>query len=184
MKKIFFALSMTVVFMLSLCVYANTLSKDLQTGLIRLHILARSDSEYDQRVKLQVRDEILNAVGDIPITDTDTFVKTAEESANNYLAANNIPYKAKAQYGTFLFPRKSYGNITLPQGKYKGVRVILDEGNGQNWWCVMYPPLCVTGKADKAQLVLQENLNDESYELITKKPKVRFKVLELISEII
>ena len=184
MKKIFFALSMTVVFVLSLCVYANTLSKDLQTGLIRLHILARSDSEYDQRVKLQVRDEILNAVGDIPITDTDTFVKTAEESANNYLTANNIPYKAKAHYGTFLFPRKSYGNITLPQGKYKGVRVILDEGNGQNWWCVMYPPLCVAKKEDKAQLVLKQNLNDESYELITKKPKVRFKVLELISEII
>ena len=184
MKKTFFALSMVAVFMLSLCVYANTLSNDLQSGLIRLHILARSDSEYDQRVKLEVRDEILKAVTDIPITDTDTFVKTAEDTANNYLTANNIPYKAKAQYGTFLFPRKSYGNITLPQGKYKGVRVILDEGNGQNWWCVMYPPLCVAKKEDKAQLVLKENLNDESYELITKKPKVRFKVLELISEII
>ncbi len=184
MKKIFFTLVMLSVFMLSLCVYANAVSDDLQGGLIRLHILARSDSEYDQQVKLKVRDEILKSVSDIPVTDTDEFLKAAESSANRFLADNRLPYRARAEYGTFVFPRKSYGNITLPMGKYKGVRVILDKGKGQNWWCVMYPPLCVARKSDEAQIALEQNLTDESYEVITKKPKVRFKVLELISQII
>ncbi len=184
MKKVFFALIMICVSMLSLCVYANTVSNDLENGIIRLHILARSDSSYDQTVKLEIRDRILDAVSDIPITDTDMFVRVAEDSANEYLRDAELPYRARAEYGNFMFPRKSYGNITLPAGYYNGVRVILDEGKGQNWWCVMYPPLCVTDKSEAAQAVLESSLNGESYKLITKKPEIRFKILELLAQII
>lgn len=184
MKKIFFVLSMFCVFMLSLCVYANTVTNDLQTNVIRLHILAKSNSDTDQAIKLAVRDEVIKAVSDIPITKTDEFLEISEKKANEYLIANNIPYSAKAEYGVFTFPRKSYGNITLPAGKYYGVRILLDKGEGENWWCVMYPPLCVTEKAEDASEALKKSLKDETYEVITKKPEVRFKVLELISHII
>lgn len=184
MKRIFFILTMLSVTMLALCVYTNTVSEDLQKGIIRLHILARSNSDKDQKTKLAVRDEILKSVSDTSIKDTAKFITLAEESANNYLAKNNIPYRAKAEFGTFDFPRKSYGNITLPAGKYKGVRVLLDEGKGENWWCVMYPPLCVTGKSEEAGEVLKQSLSDETYKVITEKPEVKFKILELISSII
>ncbi len=184
MKRIFFILTMLSVTMLALCVYTNTVSEDLQGGIIRLHILARSNSDNDQKIKLEVRDEILKSVSDTPITDTAKFITLAEESANRYLLNKNIPYRAKAEFGTFDFPRKSYGNITLPAGKYKGVRVLLDEGKGENWWCVMYPPLCVTEKSEEATEVLKRSLSDETYKVITEKPEVKFKILELISSVI
>ena len=184
MKKTFFILAMLSIFMLSLSAYTTAISKDLQSNIIRLHILARSNSDYDQKTKLAVRDEVISAVSDIPITDTKRFLTCAENTANAYLLKNNIPYHATAEYGTFIFPKKTYGNITLPKGKYTGVRIILDEGKGENWWCVMYPPLCVSDKSDEAQAELKASLTDESYKLITKKPKVRVKVLELLSEII
>ncbi len=184
MKKTFFTFSMLLVFMLSLCVYADTVTNDLEANIIRLHILAKSNSETDQKIKLAVRDEVINAVSDIPITDTDKFLDVSEKTANQYLISNNIPYRAKAQYGIFTFPRKSYENITLPAGRYRGVRIILDKGEGENWWCVMYPPLCVTEKAEEASDALKKSLKDETYKVITKKPEVRFKVLELISQII
>ena len=133
MKKTFFILAMLSIFMLSLSVYTTAISKDLQSNIIRLHILARSDSDYDQKTKLAVRDEVISAVSDIPITDTEQFLTCAEDTANAYLSRNNIPYRATAEYGTFMFPKKTYGNITLPKGKYTGVRIILDDGKGENW---------------------------------------------------
>lgn len=184
MKKTFFVFTMLSIFMLSLGVYVQAVSNDLQNEIIRLHILAKSNSDTDQKIKLAVRDEIINAVSDIPITDTAAFLIVSERTANDYLISNNISYRAKAEYGTFTFPRKSYGNITLPAGKYRGVRIILDEGKGKNWWCVMYPPLCVTEKSEDASEALKKSLNDETYKIITKKPEVRFKILELISQII
>ncbi|MBQ3123983.1 MAG: stage II sporulation protein R [Clostridia bacterium] len=184
MRKIFFAVSMLCVFMLSLCMYTDTITNDLKNNIIRLHILARSNSDYDQKIKLAVRDEVIEAVSDIPITDTEKFIAVSEKTANEYLKANSIPYRAKAEYGTFTFPRKSYGNISLPAGQYRGVRILLDNGNGKNWWCVMYPPLCVTEKADEASEALKQSLNSGTYEVITKKPEVRFKILELLSQII
>lgn len=184
MKKIFFIPAMICITMLSLCAYADTISSDLQNEIIRLHILAKSNSDEDQKIKLAVRDEVITAVSDIPITNTKKFVAVSEKTANEYLESKGIPYRAKAEYGTFTFPRKSYGNITLPAGKYRGVRILLDDGKGENWWCVMYPPLCVTEKAEEASETLKQSLNGETYEVITKKPEVRFKILELISQII
>ncbi len=146
MKKIFFILAMLSAFMISVCAYSRIISDDLQNGLIRLHIIAQSNSDYDQKIKLKVRDEVISAVANTDISDTDKFLETAEAAANAYLKENNISYHAKAEFGVFNFPEKSYRNITLPAGKYRGVRIILGEGVGKNWWCVMYPPLCVEEK--------------------------------------
>ena len=184
MKKTFFIFAMLVIFMVSLYSYANVIASELEDNIIRLHILAKSNSDEDQKIKLAVRDAVINAVDDIPATNTDDFLRISEAAANEYLTINNIPYRAKAQYGTFTFPRKEYGKITLPYGRYRGVRILLDDGNGENWWCVMYPPLCITEKSEDASETLKKSLNRETYELITKKPEVRFKILELIAQII
>lgn len=181
MRKLFFTALFLSVALLSLCVYSETVSKDLENEIIRLHILARSNSDKDQRIKLAVRDEIINAVADIPITDTGKFLSTAETCANRYLEKNHIPYRATAEFGTFTFPKKTYSDITLPAGRYRGVRVLLDEGKGRNWWCVMYPPLCVSEKSEQASEILRQSLSPETYNIITKKPKVKFKIIEFFA---
>lgn len=181
MKKLFFVLAMFFTAVYSMYSYTESVSEDLYDNLIRLHILARSNSDEDQKIKLAVRDKVIESVSEIPITDTEKFLTAAEACANEYLSENNIPYRAEAKFGTFFFPRKSYGNITLPAGKYKGVRILLDEGKGRNWWCVMYPPLCASGKSREATEVLAQSLSGETYTVITQKPEIKFKIIELFS---
>lgn len=187
MKKLAFVL----LSMLSMSVYAysQTIAADLENSLIRLHILADSNSEADQNIKLAIRNEVLDAVRDINVKDTELFRAAAENSANSYLEENNIPYRAKAVYGKFEFPKKTYKNITLPQGEYYGIRIILGSGSGENWWCIMYPPLCVSDNnetyIDKdADKMLRDELTPETYELITgNNTTVKFRVLEWLQNI-
>lgn len=190
MKKIIFPAIFLTILILSVFAYACDVSDNLESSLIRLHILAESDSDCDQSIKLSVRDEVLNAVKDVDPTDTDAFTARAEAAANEYLAANNIPYRAHAEYGLFDFPVKQYMNITLPAGRYYGVRILLGSGSGHNWWCVMYPPLCVNGAdvyADaEAEAELKKHLRNDTYDIITsdaEKSRVRFRIVDLINSL-
>ena len=164
---------------LAVCAYASDVRRDLEGSLIRLHIIAESDSDYDQSVKLAVRDAILNATKDIDKSDTDAFLSAAAAAANSYLTAHDVPYRAYAEYGEFDFPEKEYDGFTLPAGKYRGVRVILGSGSGHNWWCILYPPLCFDGNKD----ALRSGLNTDTYELISTKNssrEVKFRLLEIL----
>ncbi|MGN1115237.1 MAG: stage II sporulation protein R [Candidatus Ornithomonoglobus sp.] len=191
MKKIFIPLLLLTAVILSVAAYARDIMNDLDSSLIRLHIIAESDSEYDQRIKLAVRDEILQAVQNISARDTELFTRTAEAAANSCLSQYGLPYSARAEYGKFSFPRKSYKNITLPAGEYCGVRVILGSGGGHNWWCVMYPPLCVSDDGNvyadaKTYSELKGALHSDTYELITEKnekTEIKFRILEFINSL-
>ncbi len=181
MKRFIFALSLIVMFALSIVTYSQCFYKEMQENVIRLHILAKSNSPEDQEIKLAVRDEVLSATKGIDIKDTKKFLTIAQETANQYLKDNNIPYRAKGEMGMFHFPRKEYENITLPAGMYNGVRILLDEGKGKNWWCVMYPPVC-TGTNEDAMNVLKKSLSDNNYDIITQKPRVRFWLLDFLNK--
>ena len=191
MKKIFFALAIFILFTMLSASYSQQLMKDLNENIIRLHILAQSNSEYDQKIKLEVRNEILKAVKDIDIKNSSEFLSTAQNTANRYLNENNISYKAKALKGKFHFPQKTYNNITLPSGEYNGIRIVLGEGKGENWWCIMYPPLCVTQSGGlntnkNTELKLKDSLSSDTYELITndsKKIKLKFKTVEFFNKL-
>ncbi len=188
MKKILPILIIMTLFISALTAYSKDVERSLRSSVIRLHILADSDNETDQAVKLSVRDEILKAVSDIPASDSERFTAAAQEAANAYLLANGIPYRARAEYGTFEFPRKSYGGITLPAGKYRGVRVILGSGGGHNWWCIMYPPLCVSQDnayaGRDAHKQLKNDMSSDTYEIITKKPVIKFRIVELLGSVL
>ena len=117
---------------------------------LRLHILANSDSEEDQRVKLLVRDAILERMRGQELSSK----REAEEkmlimggelqrTAEEVLASCGLDYGAGLEAGVFEFPERDYGGEVYPAGEYSALRVILGEGKGQNWWCVMFPPLCV-----------------------------------------
>lgn len=180
MKKFVFALTFMIMFSISVVTYSEFFYNEMQENIIRLHILAKSNLPEDQKIKLAVRDEVLKATKDIDIKDTQKFLTVAQTTANKYLTDNNIPYRAQGETGKFHFPRKKYAGITLPAGRYNGIRIILDEGNGENWWCVMYPPIC-TATDDNAIKILKNSLSDNSYEVITAKPQFRFWLLDFLN---
>lgn len=188
MKKTITILILTALFISALTAYSKDVQKDIKDSVIRLHILAQSDSKRDQSIKLSVRDAVLDAAGAVPADDTERFTAAAERAANEYLISHNIPYRARAEYGMFDFPRKSYGGVTLPAGKYRSVRIILGSGGGHNWWCIMYPPLCASGEsavADNAAMTdMKKKMRDDTYDVVTQKPRVKFRIIELIGAII
>ncbi|MGE5592527.1 MAG: stage II sporulation protein R [Betaproteobacteria bacterium] len=120
-------------------------------NLIRLHVVANSDSEDDQALKLEVRDAILararTLLGSVKTKEEawQVLLEKAGElqaAAIDRIRASGKPYGACVEMGTFAFPERTYGPITVPSGDYDAVRVVLGEGKGQNWWCVLFPPLC------------------------------------------
>lgn len=185
MKKTIFPLIFLSILIMSVSAYSLDVRRDLECSLVRLHIIAQSDSERDQAVKLAVRDAVLAAADGISAVNAEEFKKAAEAAANEYLEQHNIDYRARAEYGLFEFPQKEYMNITLPAGRYNGIRIILGSGSGHNWWCVMYPPLCTAGSAAYADThtcaALKSRLRTDTYGLISSsKPEIRFKILELL----
>ncbi len=167
---------------------------EISSGVLRLHIIANSDSEYDQRIKLMVRDEIIKnqknifpeiTKGELTAVQKEKIITIAES------VTEGAGYGATVERGRFYFPTKKYENITLPAGEYDALRIVLGEGKGQNWWCVMYPPLCFVDSAvgkmsDENADVLKEKMSDAAYELITDesiKVVPALKIVELWGEI-
>ena len=199
MKKIMIALVISFVLTSAINAYSEKVCGEIENSMIRLHIIANSNSDKDQNIKLKIRDEILKAEGERLVAQTgqecEGTVKDRldemEQLAEKILAENGFSYSAHAEYGRFDFPKKQYKNMILPPGKYYGVRIVLGDGKGENWWCVLYPPLCMTnGNAavlgEKSQKLLKENLSDEAYEIITQtdgEVNVKFYVVELAGEI-
>lgn len=196
MNKIIYAFFISLILSIAVTAYSDNVQTDLQDNLTRLHIIANSDSEADQTVKLKVRDAALNQIrekinSENGIENIINELPELEKTANKTLSENGFNYTAKALYGKFDFPQKTYKNMTLPAGEYYGVRIILGNGEGHNWWCVLYPPLCTSGTNtmtldEKSQKLLHDSLNQETYDIITGSDKdivVKFKAVELIQEL-
>jgi len=162
--------------------------------ILRFHVIANSDSEEDQTLKLKVRDHVLEVFESI--RDECTNAKDTEkaairhasllrEAALDVINEEGYDYDVTVSFGVFPFPEKSYGNITLPQGNYNAVRIVIGEGKGQNWWCVMYPPLCFVNESAQFDEKALSSLSEETRKKITSKPKinVKFKLVELFREI-
>lgn len=120
-------------------------------GILRFHVIANSNSSFDQKVKAQVKTQIYSAIQS-KIKDVKTegeallIIKENEdviiETANRTLREKGAGYSAKIEIGNFEFPTKSYGKEDFPAGKYDAVKIVLGEGKGENWWCVLFPPIC------------------------------------------
>ena len=176
------------------CTYFTASAGTVKEDVVRLHILANSNSEADQKVKLKVRDALLKTNASI-LSDSVTkenakehfekskelLLKTAEET----LKENGFGYNVKITLQEEYFETRAYGNLTFPAGKYTALKVVLGEGEGENWWCVMFPPLCIPA-ADGIKT--NENTADyltQSGEKIVnggEKYIVKFKLLEIYEE--
>lgn len=174
------------------------LQYSLSEKVIRLHIIANSNSTFDQALKLKVRDDIIKSISPKLklsnsleesrkiIADNLSYV---EETANNTIRPY-AEYDVRVALTHSKFPTKNYSNISFPAGNYETLNVTLGTGTGENWWCVMFPPLCFTNSSvefdDDSVETLKENLSPEEYSLISnsKSPDVRikFKLLEWLNK--
>ncbi len=161
--------------------YASQTFGNIKENIVRLHVIANSDSEDDQALKLLVRDKVLDCTKNLNVTCNSAQEYTAlieneipviKETVDNYLKELGSDYSVSISVGESVFPAKSYGDIVLPSGNYNAIKVNIGSGEGKNWWCVMFPPLCCTNSgtfsiSDESKAVLKENLSSEAYKTIS-----------------
>lgn len=189
------SLTLLVILGLLLFVGINFNAREAFTpdNIIRFHVIAHSDTETDQVLKRVVRDKIVNALAhqfeEVQSVDTarqqiQKNLNYLEELAREEINKSGKDYDVHAEWGHFSFPVKSYGNFVLPAGSYEAVKVVLGKGNGENWWCVLFPPLCFVDISRSVALKPgQEAVNvfKEEEPLLTPqalRPEIRLKILE------
>lgn len=196
-KKFLYLFIIILGLIFSINIYANAISKSISKKVIRFHVLANSNSTEDQSLKLKVRDNVINYTKEIlknssSIDESRNIltknIPTIKNIATNTLALENNYDNVEVLLSNSHFPDKSYGDLTFPEGEYEALKIIIGEGKGNNWWCVMFPPLCFTdidkGSIDvNSQKLLQENLSKSEMALLREKNnevKIKFKISELI----
>lgn len=168
----------------------------IYNDVLRLHVIAESDSDEDQKLKLMVRDAVLECVSetvakcetfeeaDAAIGDMLDEIKTAAEEC---VSENNADCDVKVTLSHEKYPRREYGSSCLPAGVYRSLRVTLGDGAGKNWWCVLFPTVCIRFAGEKAdeEEYIAAGFTPEEYRIITGegKWKVKFRILEILSEL-
>ncbi len=167
---------------------------DLRSSVLRLHILADSDSEEDQRLKLCVRDAILEESSRLfgETEDLESAEKAAAEAmpeiiaiAERTLREQGCEATVAARLADVKFDERVYGDITMPAGIYRALRVEIGEAKGHNWWCVMYPPLCIPAAEDVKNHDEEKYFDEKELDIIyrPKKYRVKFAVWDKIKEL-
>ena len=181
--------------------YVNAVSANISSSVFRLHVIANSDSAEDQNLKYLVRDALIDYMNSvyknsnskdeaisIAYQHKSDFYKIAKKVIND----NGYDYNVNISIGNFAFPTKNYGDISLPAGYYDALKVEIGNASGQNWWCVMFPPLCFvdisTGIVpEDSKETIKDSLHTEEYNLInnaqTADVKFKFKLLEFFQNI-
>ena len=167
---------------------------ELYDKVIRLHVLANSDSAEDQALKLTVRDAVLARTDALleGVTDRETAQAVLEaalpelrEVASRALIEAGAPREVEVTLGEEAYPTREYEQLAFPAGEYLSLRVMIGDAEGQNWWCVLFPPLCMTAASEKSteEICLSAGITGEQYRMIadtdSTKYRLRFKILEV-----
>ena len=193
MKRLEISVLLAFVFSVLLSITAlNTECAEIRSSVLRLHVLANSDSEQDQALKLKVRDRLLKVSEDLyshaetkeeAVRETNANLTLLQKEAQKVVASNGFDYPVSVALENTYFTTRSYGDITLPAGNYQALRVVIGEGEGHNWWCVMFPPLCISA-ASEDEVQLSDVLSAEQMELVESDGyEVKFKCVELYEEL-
>ena len=170
--------------------WADRTQQQLSDKVLRLHVLANSDSEADQALKRKVRDSVLETasaiLADCPDRETaeqrlSAALPEIEDAARARIAAEGGKQTVTAELRPTVFPTREYEDFTLPAGEYLALRVVLGEGEGHNWWCVVFPPLCAETTSSLTQTAMAAGLTEEEVALITESDgyQLKFKAVEL-----
>lgn len=168
----------------------KNIQEDIAHEIIRFHVVANSDSTIDQEIKLIIKDELTTALQPSlsyanNIDEARIIIKenlmNLEHIANQTLIQNGYPYTASASLEKGYFPLKVYGDLSLPPGEYEAIRIELGTAKGQNWWCIMFPPLCFVDATysvvpDSSKQQLKNVLTEDEYDMVFQKKEVKVKV--------
>ena len=161
-------------------------SEAISDQVLRLHILANSDSDEDQALKLKVRDAILEEydfgmVDDLAEAEQYAYdhLDDITQTAQQVVYQEGYDYPVHAELVNMFFDTREYDDFTMPAGRYDALRITIGDAQGHNWWCVLYPPLCVP--AAELEQELEETLTEDQCDLIEDSPKydIRFAVIDL-----
>ncbi|MBQ8207081.1 MAG: stage II sporulation protein R [Bacilli bacterium] len=171
--------------------YAHAIQNEISEKVIRLHVVADSDSTLDQELKLKVRDAVLNFMKEkdyenyeIAFSSISSSLNEIKEIAEETLASNNCFDTVKVELGDFYFPKKDYDALSFPAGLYNALRITIGSGKGQNWWCVMFPTLCFSGvsvSTDEASENLKNSLSEDAFSIIANEAEFRFKIVDFFN---
>ena len=179
--------AMIVLVLLALFIFVSNMEFATQIdsdSLIRIHVLANSDSQADQALKLQVKDAVVTYLKpqleqSCSIAESRQIIQRSlpqiEQIAQQTLQQQHSGYQVTLQYGRFDFPIKYYGSFSLPAGNYEALRIMIGEGQGHNWWCVLFPPMCFTDNDASSS----GKYTDQTPE---KKVVIKFKSAELLKK--
>ncbi len=209
-KYLSFIFALVLIFGIAVTTLPVNGEEEIYNKILRLHVLANSDSDTDQKLKLKVRDALLSELeqvyADAGVSDVDeaetAINKNAErlvKAAEKVISEQGFDYNVEIELCREMYPTKEYENITLPAGNYRSVKVKIGEAGGKNWWCVLFPELCMSSAARKdtasETFVYEENgekfiaagFTPSELRIITDsddgKIKVKFRVLEIIGEL-
>lgn len=189
-KALCFGLIVSIVFS---ALYFSAECKTISDSVLRLHILANSDSADDQALKLKVRDEILKKSGELLATAstkeeaeqlTAQQMQAIVDDAQAYVYSQGYDYPVTASLLNMPFNTRIYGDIAMPAGNYDALRITIGEGKGHNWWCVMFPPICLPAAEEKQEL--SDVLDDEQLQIVENEPQyeIKFKFVEIYESIV
>ena len=174
--------------------------EEIYDTVVRLHVLANSDSEDDQALKLKVRDRIIELVSPAvegcssqseAIAAIGGIMSDLEISAAEVVKSEGYDYPVSIIIGEEYYPTKTYETCAFPEGEYVSLRVCIGEAEGQNWWCCLFPPLCLSAATEESDASNEDafisvGLTGEQYKIITEsdqpKYKIRFKILETVQK--
>lgn len=202
MKRIEISLLIAFLFSAILGMTALNLEcEEIRDSVLRLHVLANSDSEADQNLKLKVRDRLLEVSTELyadaqsrdeAVQNTQENLSLLQAEAEKVVQANGYDYPVSVALEETYFNTRSYGDITLPAGNYQALRVMIGEGAGHNWWCVMFPPLCISAVSTEIsetensenEARLDDVLNEQQLDLVEgSQYEARFKCVEMYEEL-
>lgn len=175
----------------------STIQQGISHKIIRFHVIANSDSDADQALKLKVKEAVVNYTAELlcnskSISETEDLLSSHTNDiisiANNVISENDYDYLVTAEITDTYFPTKSYGSYTFPPGTYRAFQIKIGEAKGKNWWCVLYPPLCFidishgTVNAESEEL-LKETLTTDEFQAVSDEytVKYRFKYLTFLN---
>lgn len=185
------ALLLTLAVVLLWGMWSVSRQQALSDKVVRLHILANSDTESDQTLKLQVRDavleeaeQLLQSCGDREEAQRvlNRALPEIQTLAENEIAARGYDYAVTAELTDTAFPTREYGDFTLPAGRYLALRIVIGAGEGHNWWCVVFPPLCAESVTDVAETAMSAGFSEDDVKLMTEEENgyvLKFKSIEL-----
>ena len=177
------ALMLAFAFSLCVCAWAEGRSRSISSSVIRLHVLAASDNAEEQALKLRVRDAVLEEMdnrlhGASSVYDAEEIILASLDDIARAAFAASEGRTVRVSFGDERYPTRVYEGFTLPAGRYRSLRISLGEGQGRNWWCIVYPQACLPGAQSG---VMREAMSGADYKIISEDGgyELRLKILEL-----